>query len=149
MPDRDLRATLALQPQIGRTLELHVRSVIEAGSVPVETKMLCAAMAAAVNFCTPLLVEYRAAARSLGVPVDKLNDLWEFARSDRFTPPQRAALAAAVALSREPRGLPATVWMQLRSSYDDGQIAEILCTIGTLNYLSRVTNAIETQGDAS
>ena len=102
-------------------------------------------MVSAVNFCEPLLVLHRGAARKLGVPIEKLNDLWDYTRSERFSDAERAALAASVALSREPRALPPAVWAQLREQYDEGQVAEILCTIGALNYVARLQNAFDTE----
>ena len=149
MTPRDLQAALAGRPQIANTLDEHVRAVFSSGSVDPALKHLCAAMSAAVNFCDPLLVEHRGAARHLGVPIDKLNDLWEFARSERYTQAERAALSAAVALSREPRALPPAVWEALRAHFDREQIVEILSAIGAINYLARVRNAIDTETPAS
>ena len=109
MPRRDLQAALSKRPQIAQSLTEHMHAVIAGGTVERTTKHLCAAMTAAVTFCEPLLVEHRRAARALGVRTEKLNDLWDFAQSDRFNGAERAALSAAVALSREPRALPPAV----------------------------------------
>ncbi|HEV3152431.1 MAG TPA: carboxymuconolactone decarboxylase family protein [Candidatus Baltobacteraceae bacterium] len=141
----DLQASLVQRPQIAQSLTDHLRAVIDGGSVAQVTKHLTAAMTAAVNFCDPLLVQHRRAARELGVSIEKLNALWDFARSDLFTASERAALSAAVALSREPRALPPAVWKQLRSHFDEGGAMEVLCTIGALNYLCRVTNALDSE----
>ena len=145
MPGRALRSALADRPEIARDLNDHLRLVIEGGTAGRATKELCAAMAAAVNFCEPQLVEHRRAARNLGVTIAQLNALWDFARSALFSEAERAALSAAVALSREPRALPPAVWASLREHYDDGQIAEILCTIGAINYVSRLHNAVDSE----
>lgn len=130
---------------IGGALTDHLREIMESGEVSRSTKELCAAMTAAVNFCTPLLVEHRRNARALGVTVQKLNDLWDFARSEHFDAAERAALSAAVALSREPRALPPAVWSRLRGCYGQAAIVEILCVVGALNALARVRNAIDSE----
>lgn len=145
MARRDLQAALAARPQIAAGLAEHVRTVMESGSVDSAMKHLCAAMGAAVNFCEPLLVEHRRACRAAGVTTEKLNALWDFARSDLFTEAERAALSAAVALSREPRALPPAVWTSLRAHYDEGQTIELLCAIGAVNYLARLHNAIDSE----
>lgn len=116
---------------------------MDGGTVDRASKELCAALCAAVNFCTPLLVEHRVRAREFGVEVAKLNDLLDFARSDLYTDSERAALSAAVALSREPRALPAAVWQQLRENYDEASVTEVLCVIGCVNYAARVINALD------
>ena len=72
-----------------------------------------------------------------------LDELWDHARSERFTEAERAALAAAVAMTREPRAMPDAVWDGLRKHFDDGQIVEIICTIGLFNYFNRVNNALQ------
>ncbi len=145
MTARYLQAALSARPQIAASLEQHERAVMETGDVHPVTKELCAALCAAVNFCTPLLVEHRARAREMGVSVAKLNDLWEFARSAEYSKEERAALAAAVALSREPRALPAVVWEQLCDAYDEPSISEILCVIGCVNYTARLVNALDSK----
>ena len=146
MARRELQTALSARPRIAQSLDEHVRTVLGEGTVSAPIKELCAAMVSAVNFCEPLLVTHRGAARKLGVPIEKLNDLWDYARSEQFNDAERAVLAAGVALSREPRALPPAVWVQLREHYDEGQIAEILCTIGALNYLARLHNAFDSEG---
>jgi AhpD family alkylhydroperoxidase len=116
---------------------------MSSGSVPRLTKELCAALVAALNFAQPSLIAHRREARALGADAQMLTDLWDNARSERYSPAQQAALAAAVALTREPRGLPDAVWTQLRAHYRDEQIVEVLCTIGLANYLNRVENALQ------
>jgi len=72
-----------------------------------------------------------------------LDELWDYARSERFSAAERAALAVAVAMTREPRALPEGLWEGLRKHFDDGQIVEIICTIGLFNYFNRVNNALQ------
>ena len=74
-----------------------------------------------------------------------LDELWDYARSERFTAAERAALAAAVAMTREPRAMPDAVWNDLRRHFDDGEIVEIICTIGLFNYFNRVNNALQVE----
>lgn len=145
LPDANLFAIIAARPEIAASAAAHLRAIVHGGSVPRATKALCAAMVSAVNFCEPALVAYRREARAQGVNVETLNALWDFARSDRFSDAQKAALSAAVALTREPRGLPDPVWDQLRAQFDDGEIVEILALIGMVNALNRMSNALQTQ----
>jgi AhpD family alkylhydroperoxidase len=144
VPHDGVIEAIAVRPGLADALKAHAREVLESGTVPAITKELCAAMVSAVNFCEPSLVEHRAKARELGASAEMLNDLWDYARSTRFTDAQKAALAAAVALTREPRGLPDAVSAQLRAEYDEAQIAELLCAIGFMNYVNRVSNALRT-----
>jgi len=139
------RLPRAANPELDAALRAHDALLMEGGCVPALTKELCAAMVAGLTFCHPLLVAHRGRARKLGADAQMLNDLWDYTRSDRYTAAQKAALAAAVALTREPRALPDPVWAQLREHFDDAQIVELLCAIGFSNYLDRVSNALQTE----
>lgn len=86
-----------------------------------------------------------ALSRRLGVEQEMLDELPDFARNPKFTDAERAAIAAAVAITREPRALPDPVWADLRKHYDDGEIVEILCAIGLFNYFNRLNNALQTE----
>lgn len=145
VPDANLFATLAVRPDIVAATAEYSRALLRCGTVPQATKALAAAMVAAVNFCEPALVAFRREARAAGVSVEKLNALWDFARSDLFDSAEKAALSTAVALTREARGLPDAVWNQIRAAFDDGQIVELLALIGFVNALNRVSNALQTQ----
>lgn len=145
MPRDSVLDALTVRPDIARTLQDHLDALLRGGSVDESTKVLCAAMVSAINFCQPSVVEHRRRAAELGVDADTLNALWDYARSDRFSDAQKAALGAAVALTREPRALPPAVREHLEAHYDEGGIAEILCTVGAVNYLNRVSNALQTQ----
>ncbi len=81
--------------------------------------------------------------RRLGVDQETVDDLSNFAKSPRFSAAEKAALGAAVAITREPRGLPDGLWDALRKHFDDGQIVEIICSIGLFNYFNRLNNALQ------
>jgi AhpD family alkylhydroperoxidase len=132
---------LAVRPELARTLARHVAELNE-GSVARRTKELCALMVSWLNACENCTEAHAEMARSLGVDRATLDDLTNFARSDRFSPGERAALSAAVALTREPRALPPPVREQLEAHYDAGEIVEIVAAIGLTNYLSRASNAL-------
>lgn len=91
------------------------------------------------------MASHGALSRRLGVEQDVLDEIWDFARSPKFSEAERAALAAAVAMTREPRGLPEPVWEELRKHYDDGEIVELVCAIGLFNYFNRVNNALQVE----
>lgn len=141
----DLFERLALRPQIARAMARHIESV-EGGTVPRRTKELCALMVAWLCACERCLEAHAEVARRLGVDQATLDDLANFARSDRFSPAERAALAAAVALTREPRGLPPAVQRELAACYDAGEIVEIVATIAVYNGIARANNALRDAG---
>ena len=96
-----------------------------------------------LNACEYCTCVHEDVARSLGVDEATLSSLGEFATSSNFDERERAALAATVALTREPRALPPAVRQALNANYDDGEVVEVLAAIGLHNYMSRLSNALE------
>lgn len=143
----DLFAALAARPQLARSLAAHVRE-LDAGTIPPRTRELIALMVAWLNACDYCTCVHEEIARDVGVDEETLATLGDFARSPLFSPAERAALSATVALTREPRALPPPVWNELRAHYDEGACVEIVAAIGLNNYLSRVVNALRLQPHA-
>ncbi|MDQ2817538.1 MAG: hypothetical protein M3T49_04920 [Candidatus Eremiobacteraeota bacterium] len=81
--------------------------------------------------------------RRFGADEQILAELDDYARSADFSAAEKAALSAAEALTRDATRLAQPVWDDLRAHFDDGQIVEIVCTIGLFNYFNRVNNALE------
>ena len=133
---------LSSRPHIARTLAAHMRELNDSGTVPARTKELIALMVGWLNACDYCTCVHEETARGLGVDEATLADLGNFATSDRYNAAERAALAATVALTREPRAVPPAVRAQLEAAYDEGEIVEIIAAIGLNNYLSRVSNAL-------
>jgi AhpD family alkylhydroperoxidase len=137
----ELWEALGARPGLARTLARHAAEINE-GTVPLRTKELCALMVSWLNACENCTKAHAEMAQSLGVDRATLDDLTNYARSERFSPAERAALAAAVAVTREPRALPPAVREALEEHYDAGEIVEIIAAIGLTNYLSRASNVL-------
>ncbi len=142
MAYHSLFEALAVRPQLARSLAAHMRELGEGGSVPKRTKELIALMVGWLNACDYCTCVHEEIARHLGIDTATLEGLSDFARSPHFSEAERAALAATVALTREPRALPPAIWETLRAQYGEGEIAEILAAIGLNNYVSRLSNAL-------
>ena len=119
-----------------------MRAVMQSGSVAPHVKELCALMVSWLNACDVCVSAHDAYARSLGVTQGQLDALFDYGRSPEFDEPTRAALAAAVALTREPRTLPPAVFAGLEAHFDAEQIYEIVSAIGLYNGVTRVGNAM-------
>jgi AhpD family alkylhydroperoxidase len=132
---------LSARPALARSLAAHVRE-LDAGTLPPRTRELIALMVAWLNACEYCTCVHKEVASGLGVDEATLATLGDFARSPLFSDPERAALAATVALTREPRALPPPLWEALRANYDEAGCVEVIAAIGLNNYLSRVINAL-------
>jgi AhpD family alkylhydroperoxidase len=138
---------LAARPALARSLAAHVRD-FDAGVLPPRTRELIALMVAWLNACEYCTCVHEEIARNIGVDQATLAELGDFARSPHFSDSERAALAATVALTREPCALPPPLWDALRANYDEAGCVEVIAAIGLNNYLSRVVNALQVQQHA-
>lgn len=127
--------------EIDRAAAAHMRAVMQSGTVAQQTKELCALMVSWLNACDACVSAHAQYAQSLGIPQSQLDALFDYARSPEFDDATRAALAATVALTREPRALPPALRDALERNYDQEQIYEIVSAIGLYNGITRATNA--------
>ncbi len=95
-----------------------------------------------LNACTNCTEVHAEMARGLGVDQATLDDLGDFARSPHYSEAERAALSAAVSLTREARALPPAIRAALEAHYGREEIVELIATIGLYNYVTRVNNAL-------
>jgi AhpD family alkylhydroperoxidase len=137
----ELWEALGERREIARTLARHIAAVND-GNVPQRTKELIALMVSWLNACEACLETHAEVAGDLGVDKATLDDLGDYARSERFSAAERSALAAAVALTREPRALPPSLRDALLEHYAAGDVVEIVAAIGLYNYLTRANNAL-------
>ena len=135
--------TLARAPRLTETAIAHSDAVMSEGRLPQRLKELCAILISALNQCEYCLSARRAEAERIGVEPHVLQDLHDYARSDKYSAGEKAALSAAIALTREPRALPDTIWTELRAHYDEEEIVELLAVIGLFNYFNRLNNALQ------
>jgi len=142
-PYGPLVSVLGVRPDIARTLVRHADALAGSGSVSPRIKELCALMVSWLNACAYCTSCHEDLAERLGIDRSTLDDLGGYARSPRFDPAERAALAAAVSLTREPRALPDGLWKDLQAHFDDGECVEIIATIGFYNYVNRLGNALQ------
>ena len=137
-----LFGAIASRPELARTLAAHVRALTDDGIVDRRVKELIALMVGWLNACDYCTCVHEEIARHLGIDTQTLASLGDYARSPLFSDAERAALAATVSLTREPRALPPNLHESLHAHYTPEQVVEIVATIGLNNYLSRLSNAL-------
>ncbi|MDQ2679784.1 MAG: carboxymuconolactone decarboxylase family protein [Candidatus Eremiobacteraeota bacterium] len=118
---------------------------MQSGHVARRLKELCALMVATLNDCENCITAHDALARRHGVDARAIDELTDYVRSEKFSAAEKAALAAAISLTREPRGLPQTIRDSLQAHFDTEQITEIISTIALFNYFTRVNNALRAE----
>lgn len=135
--------TLSVRPHIMRTAAEHMAAVTGPGSVPQALKEMCIVLVSTINSTPYCLASHTALAKRYGVDEGLLGSIRNFAGDERLGAAEKAALAVAESITRDPTRLPEPLWKDLRKHFDDGQIVELVCSIGLFNYFNRVNNLLE------
>jgi uncharacterized peroxidase-related enzyme len=135
--------TLSIRPQIMRTAAEHMSAVTGPGTVPQALKEMCIVLVSTINSTPYCLASHTALAKRYGVDEGLLGSILNFAVDARLGPAEKAALAVAESITRDPTGLPEPLWTEFRKHFDDGQIVELVCSIGLFNYFNRVNNLLQ------
>ena len=135
--------TLSIRPNIMRTASEHLAAVTGPGTVPQALKELCIVLVSTLNSTAYCLASHSALARRHGVDDAVIKSILDYKKNPSLGPAEKAALAAAESITRDPTHLPERLWADLRKHFDDGQIVEIVCSIGLFNYFNRVNNLLE------
>jgi alkylhydroperoxidase family enzyme len=59
-----------------------------------------------------------------------------------FTDKELVALEFAEVMSKDSNNVSEDLWNRLRSHFDEGEVVEIACVVGTFNYFNRFNNAL-------
>ncbi|MFK8025089.1 MAG: carboxymuconolactone decarboxylase family protein [Ilumatobacter sp.] len=87
-------------------------------------------------------------AERMGVPAEKLADLWLFETSDHFDAAERAALRLAFDAASVPNAVTDAHVDELREHFDDDQIAGIVAVVSFFGFLNRWNDTMATDLEA-
>lgn len=79
-----------------------------------------------------------------GVPIEKLQNIWEFQTSELFSEKERAALSFALAASSVPNQVTPAHHKKLREFFTEKHIVEIVATIAMFGFLNRWNDSMAT-----
>ena len=81
----------------------------------------------------------------MGVPLEKLRDLWVYETSPWFTEAERAALAFAQAAGSIPNAVDPSHFDRLRQHFGDPEILDLIALISFFGFLNRWNDSLATQ----
>jgi uncharacterized peroxidase-related enzyme len=134
--------TMAHRPEIFATMMAHFAAVLNTGTVSTKLKELIIVRTSQINVTPYCLASHTILARNLGWSDDQLANLSSWKTREDFTPAEKAAILLAEAVTRDANGLSDEQFAELKTFYDDGEIVELLCSIGLFNYFNRFNNAL-------
>jgi uncharacterized peroxidase-related enzyme len=134
---------MAHRPEIFSTMQAHFSAVLSTGTVPTQLKELIIVRTSQVNETPYCLASHTILARNLGWTAEQLAHLADWPRREDFTPAEKAALRLAETVTRNANSVSDEQFAELRGFYSEGEIVELLCTIGLFNYFNRFNNALK------
>ena len=134
--------TMAHRPEIFSTMMAHFAAVLNTGTVSTRLKELIIVRTSQINVTPYCLASHTILARNLGWSDDQLSNLSNWRTREDFTAAEKAAIRLAEAVTLDANGLSDDQFAELKSFYDDGEIVELLCSIGLFNYFNRFNNAL-------
>ena len=134
--------TMAHRPEIFATMVAHFAAVLNTGTVSTKLKELIIVRTSQINVTPYCLASHTILARNLGWSDDQLSNLAQWQVREDFTPAEKAAIRLAETVTREANSLSDEQFAELKSFYNDGEIVELLCSIGLFNYFNRFNNAL-------
>ena len=133
---------MAHRPEIFATMQAHFAAVLNTGTVSTKLKELIIVRTSQVNETPYCLASHTILARNLGWSDEQLTHLAEWPKRDDFSAAEKAALRLAETVTRNANAVSDEQFAELKSFYDDGEIVELLCSIGLFNYFNRFNNAL-------
>ena len=135
--------TMAHRPEIFSTMMAHFAAVLNTGTVSTKLKELIIVRTSQINETPYCLASHTVLARGLGWSDEQLDNLASWQTREDFTPAEKAALKLAEVVTRDANTVSDEQFTELKSFYDDGEIVELLCSIGLFNYFNRFNNALQ------
>ncbi len=135
--------TMAHRPEIFATMMAHFSAVLNTGTVSTKLKELIIVRTSQINQTPYCLASHTILARNLGWSDDQLTNLATWQLREDFTPAEKAAIRLAETVTRDANSLSDEQFTELQSFYTDGEIVELLCSIGLFNYFNRFNNALK------
>lgn len=134
--------TMAHRPEIFSTMMAHFAAVLNTGTVPTKLKELIIVRTSQVNETPYCLASHTRIARGLGWSEEQLASLDKWPDRGDFTAAEKAALRLAETVTRDAHTVSDEQFAELRAHFSEGEIVELLCSIGLFNYFNRFNDAL-------
>jgi len=140
--------TMARRPEILAAFSELITQIWNTGTLPTELKPLIAIVSSVAAGCRYCQAHEAVDAHERGADDEKIAEIWNFERSDRYSEAERAALRFARDASLVPNEVTPAHFEDLRRHWSDGEIVEMLSVIGLFGFLNRWNDTMATELEA-
>ncbi len=142
--------TLARAPNILRAFSNLSKAVIrDENTTDRGLRFMVAYVSSRTNGCTYCQAHNIRSAANRGVPLEKLEVIWEYATHPLFTEAERAALDLARCATLVPNDVNDVLMARLKKHYTHRQIIELLCVVCLFGWLNRFVDSLNVELDES
>lgn len=134
-------------PEIAEKMWQVYFDILQDGQVSWVDKELLILKSTKIGDCLYCVTQHEVVAGRLGVTPEKQADIVgvEYRHSDHFTPAEVAILDLCAHMVVDPEDIPTEVWTAVKEHYDDGQIVELVATVGAYLQVSKFGDALGVQ----
>lgn len=131
-------------PEIAEKMWQIFFDILQDGQVDWVTKELLILKATKMGDCLYCVTQHEVVSARLGVSEEKQKDIVgvQYRASPHYTDAERAILDLCAHVVLDPEQIPSEVWARVHEHYDDGQIVEIVATIGAYLQVSKFGDAL-------
>jgi uncharacterized peroxidase-related enzyme len=140
---------MARHPALLQAFQRLAVAALDPVKVDRPTKMLAAHMTSRAAGCGYCIAHTGHVVEKLGVPVAKLESIWEYEHSDLFTPAERAVLEFARAAALVPNAVSDAMFDELKRFFDEDQIVELVGVVALYGFLNRWNDTLATELERS
>jgi uncharacterized peroxidase-related enzyme len=136
--------TMARRPEILRALVGLLRAV-RGGTVRPQLKQLVAYIASTAAGCRYCQAHTSGTAIRMGVPVEKLETVWNFEQEGGFDAAERAALRLARDAALVPNAVTPAHFEELHKYFSDDEIVELVAMVSMFGFFNRWNDTMATE----
>lgn len=140
--------TMARKPEILNAFAALAGAVNAPGAIDVGLKRLISEVASKAAGCQYCVAHTSHGAHRAGLAQDKLDEIWTFEASDKFTAAEKAALTVAMKAAQVPNLVEDQDFVELKKYFDETQIVEIISVISLFGFLNRWNDTMATSLEA-
>ncbi len=131
-------------PEIAQKMWEIYFDILQDGQVTWVDKELLILKSTKMGDCLYCVTQHEVVSGRLGVTPEKQADIVgvEYRASEHYTPAEVAILDLCAHVVLDPERIPAEVWRRVKEHYDDGQIVELVATIGAYLQVSKFGDAL-------
>jgi uncharacterized peroxidase-related enzyme len=135
--------TLAHRPEIFRTATAHMHAVLNTGTLPTKLKELAVVRTSQLNCTSYCLASHTAISLRLGTTPEQIEALKDWRNSGLFSDAEKVALELTEAMTLDSLHYSEDQMARLKRFYSEGEIVELMASIGLFNYFNRFNNLLE------